>query len=80
MNSITAHTSPKPAMAKHFVLFLLLTMLCMTAIKGGANSVLNTSGLLVLVWPISMFIFAWLNTEAERDESDHAGFGNLVAL
>jgi hypothetical protein len=54
-------------------------MLCITALEANANAILNASGPLVLLWPMSMFIYAWLSADVDSDVSRDAGFNRLIA-
>lgn len=73
MNPISVTASPSPLVSKRAVFSALLGLLGITALVGGADSVLNSVGLLTLFWPLSMIALAsyWLRIFlSERDDLD----------
>lgn len=71
MSSIATVTTKK-TVTKRVVSSLLIAMLGITAMLGSENSVLNSAGLLTLIWPLLMTALAsyWLR-EFLSERADH---------
>jgi hypothetical protein len=74
MKPISVTASPRSIVSKRAVFSVLLGLLGIAALLGGADSVLNSAGLLTLFWPLSMIALAsyWLRVLLnEREDLDY---------
>lgn len=73
MNSITSSNLDFPVLEKRFVssvtssmLFILAGLVVLTVVVSSENAALNISALLVLAWPVSLFILSLPSVKSQR--------------
>ena len=73
MNSITSTNLDFPVLEKRFVssvtssmLFILAGLVVLTVVVSSENAALNISALLVLAWPVSLFVLSLPSVKSQR--------------